>query len=399
MALQITGSALQDHFREHCPRRGIDLAGAVALPCPLPHEQSWLDWIAAGRHAGLEYLTRDPAGRADPTSKYAWARSVLVFAQRYTTGWASADEIATQDSSLPDWQRGVSRYARGVDYHDRLLTDVREVLAPLAKRFAALQIHPAVDTGPFLEREYAWLAGLGFWGQNCCLIHERLGSGLFLAVVLTNLEISDLPRPGEPAAEPLWGIVPRTSVVNSDLPAVASRCGTCRRCLEACPTAALSAPYRLDAGRCLATWTIEWQGRAPVAERARQGEQLFGCDICQAVCPWNRKAWRKRDSVPAGVAGREVPSPLEAYAPLPAHADLDLSDLLTMDPEEFRRRFRRTPLWRAHPEGMRRNAMTVAANTARVDLVEQLVTASENDPDPEVRQLARWALARLREDR
>ena len=235
-----------------------------------------------------------------------------------------------------------------------------------------------MDTGPYLERAWAVRAGLGFVGKNTCLIHESLGSGLFLAVAPTNLVITGWDQ----APHPLYEVAARGSLPRADT----DRCGSCTRCLDACPTDAFVAPRTLDAGRCLSTWTIEWQGRAPAAERGLQGDHLFGCDICQQVCPWNEKALR-------GATGR--PAPGDAYAPLAAHEEVDLDDLMGLDAEDFRARFRRTPLWRAHPEGLRRNALVVAAGTGRVDLLHEVRRIAQDDPDPDVRAVAAWAVTRL----
>ena len=240
-----------------------------------------------------------------------------------------------------------------------------------------LRSEDAVDAGPYLEREYAWLAGLGFYGKNTLLIHPRLGSALFLGVAVTNLRITGLaeaPRPllGPPVARAPEGEGPATL------------CGTCTLCLDACPTDALARPFALDANQCLSTWSIEWRGGAPADRRRDQGGLLFGCDICQQVCPWNHKAAR--------LAAGALP---EAYVVSPAHGALDLADLIRMDADAFRDRFRHTPLWRAHPEGLRRNALVVAANTGRRDIVEVVRAAAEGDPDAGVREVARWALAEL----
>lgn len=392
-ACSTTASELQRLLAWCCPPRRIDLAGVVPLPCPLPHDSAWREWIVAQRHGGLNYLARDPEARADPTGNRPWARSILVFGQRYSDGW-QPDAPGIEEGAGPDqpWLDGVSRYARGEDYHDVLLADVRAVLSALTDELAGLHAEPAVDTGPYLEREYAWLAGLGFWGKNNLLIHERLGSGLFLAVAPTNLVVEGLPPAGEPASEPLYAVVARRDQATTAV--IASRCGRCRRCLDACPTGALVQPYELDAGKCISTWTIEWRGQAPGESRERQGGNLFGCDICQAVCPWNHKARRQSAS---GETARvpTMPAPRDAYAALPAHGELTLADLLSITPEDFRRCFRSSPLWRAHPDGLRRNALTVAANTGRVDLVEEIAAVAAEDPEPSVRAVARWALVSL----
>lgn len=383
----VTAAALAAELARVCPEHGVELAGAVALPAELPHRRRWRDWLAAGRHGGLEYLARDPGARADPTRSNPWARTLLVFAQRYTAGWPAADpDPSATGKPVPDapWLARVARYARGRDYHDVLLGALKRLLGRLRERWPGLRAHPAVDTGPYLEREWAWLAGLGFLGRNTCLIHERLGSGLFLGVAPTNLELEGLPPPGTPAASPLYGLAPRRRRPVGPVPI--TRCGTCTRCLEACPTDALDLARGLDAGLCLSTWTIEWRGGAPAGRRGQQGGVVFGCDICQAVCPWNRRA--------AGRTGD--PPPSDAYAADPAHAELDLADLVVLAQEEFRARFRRTPLWRAHPEGLRRNALVAAANAGRRDLLPA-VRAAEAADDFETAAVASWA-RRLLED-
>jgi epoxyqueuosine reductase len=421
--VEVTASSLRDRLARCCPAQGIDLVGIVSLPCRLPHAAAWRDWLARDRSGELAYLSADPAGRLDPTRADPWACSLLVFAQRYTDGWPVDDEEPTRGTmAARSWLAGVSRYARGLDYHDVFKTAARRVLADLGAAWAGLRGKVSVDTGPYLEREFAWLAGLGFFGKNTCLIHERLGSGLFLAVAVTNLQVSGLPAAAGPARAPLWEVAPRTrnrpgaapsapSAARLDgvgdmmaEPGVASRCGRCRRCLEACPTRALVEPFVLDAGRCLSTWSIEWRGRLAEPLRPLQNGLLFGCDICQAVCPWNHKAARGAEI--AGGQSRSAGSlscppvspPPREYAPLPEHDAITLADLLSMPVEEYRRRFRRTPLWRAHPEGMRLNALTVAANTGRRDLVDDIAALIRNDSDRTVREAAEWALARLRQE-
>ncbi len=385
----ISAEALREQLARLCPAARIDLAGAVSLPCPLPHRKQWLSWVADGRHAGLEYLARDPVGRADPTLAHDWAQSVLVFGQRYTDGWPPPGQADAGGS----WTDAVARYARGRDYHEILHQDVKQVLTGLLELVPGLRTRVSVDTGPFLEREYAWLAGLGFFGRNCCLIHERLGSGLFLAVALIDLQVDGLPSAGTPTPAPLFdrlGRLPPGAPARSSAAGPDSRCGKCRLCLEACPTGALEAPFQLDARRCISTWTTEWRGDTSAELRPRQGGRFFGCDRCQAVCPWNHAAVRRAaDTVArAGKVRGE-------YGVLPEHRELGLGDLLACDPARFRSGFRPTPLWRTHPEGMRRNALTVAANTGRVDLVQQVETVARDDPDQTTRAVARWALARL----
>ena len=349
----VRAEELADELARLCPEHGLDLVGAVELPAILPHGQRWHDWLAAGRHAGLEYLVSDPQDRIDPTRRNPWVNSLLVFGQRYSDGWAAdTTEPAATGALAPGapWTDRVARYARGRDYHDVLLKAMKRLLVRLRETWPGLAAYPATDTGPYLEREWAWLAGLGFLGKNTCLIHEQLGSGMFLGVAPCNLVVEGLPPGGTPAAEPLYGVMPRRRRPLDHVPA--TRCGTCTRCVDACPTDALDLNHGLDARRCISTWTIEWHGRTPPERRADQGGILFGCDICQAMCPWNRRA-----------AARAGQPPLsDAYATDPAHAELDLAGLIAMADAEFRERFRRTPLWRAHPVGMQRIALVVGGN-------------------------------------
>jgi len=365
-----------------CAGESIDFCGVVSLPRRLPHTADWLNWLLENRHGDLEYLLRDPHGRADPVREHPWAASLLVFGQRYTNGWCPDDVDFEGCAEDRPWLDGVSRYARGEDYHDVLRKGIRRVTGALRRELHVrgviaaegdMRARDSVDAGPYLEREYAWLAGMGFYGKNTMLIHPRLGSGFFLGVALLELEVrglADAPRPliGPPAQKYPEG------------DGVATMCGTCTKCQDACPTGALNDAFRLDAHDCLSTWTIEWRGAAPANRRSAQGGLLFGCDICQAVCPWNHKAARKL-----------IDETRPEYAGLASHDELDLADLIGMDADQFRARFRRSPLWRAHPEGLRRNALVVAANTGRGDLLPVIERAALDDPDPEVREVAVWA--------
>jgi epoxyqueuosine reductase len=383
-APRVTALRLREIIEPACRAHGVELCGVVGLPRRLPHAAAWFDWLLEGKHGELAYLQRAPQDRADPTRERPWARTLLVFGQRYTAGWPARDEPGDGG-----WTLGVARYARGLDYHDVLRGAIRRITGVLRRELhrsgviaaeADLRAVDAVDAGPFLEREHAWLAGLGFFGKNTLLIHPRLGSGLFLGVALLELEVTGLADAPRPLVGPPAQRLPDTD-------GMASLCGSCSLCQDHCPTGALDTPFELDARRCLATWSIEWQGRAPADRRALQGDRLFGCDICQQVCPWNHKALRR----PAGEP------PRADYEVLPEHAEVDLGDLIRMDAASFRERFRRTPLWRAHPEGMRRNALVVAANTGRRDLLPAIREAAAGDPDAEVREVAIWALSELEE--
>ena len=262
----IARAQLAQLLADLCPRHRIDLAGAVSLPCEMPLGERYEAWCADGRDGGLDYMVRSPEQRLDPTLRNPDAKSLLVFAQRYTDGWPAEATEAVAGAMAPvdgPWTTRVSRYARGRDYHDVLLGDLRALLKELGEAVPGLVAHASTDTGPYLEREYAWLAGLGFLGKNTCLIHEQLGSGLFLGVAITNLAIEGLARR---QAEPLYGVTPRRATRPNE--PYLSACGSCTRCLDACPTGALLAEGGLDAGRCLSNFTIEKRGETPEAHLA-----------------------------------------------------------------------------------------------------------------------------------
>ena len=220
-------------------------------------------------------------------------------------------------------QGRVSRYAWGADYHDVIhrrlgrLADFHRQLTPAAR------VRGVVDTAPLLERDFARLAGLGWIGKNTMLVNLRLGSWLFLAALLTS------------------------EVLDYDEPYSADHCGSCRACLDACPTGALVDAYRLDAQRCISYLTIELRGVMPPELREPLGDRLFGCDACQEVCPWNRRA---------------PVTPEKAFQPGAGMNPIDLADLFALDDAGFRNRFRKTPLWRARREGLLRNAEIVLEN-------------------------------------
>jgi epoxyqueuosine reductase len=331
---------------------GFDLAG-VAPAEPAPHAASLREWLARGYGGEMGYLARRVAERIDPRRVLPGARSVVTLGCVYDPGPPPpADGPAAR----------VARYAGGDDYHDVLLDRVRAfetALAALAGR--AVRTRGYVDTGPVLERALAARSGLGWIGKNTCLIHPRLGSYLFLAVVLTDLEL-------EPdAAEP-------------------DHCGSCRACLDACPTAAFPEPYVMDATRCISYTTIEARGAIPEPLRAAHGEWAFGCDVCQEVCPWNRRERRTLPGDPLGLRARMAPRP-EWRRPA-------LRWLLELDEEGWRRAARGTALRRARWRGLLRNALVAAGNSGDRDL-EPLVRRHAEGADPLLAEHARWALGRL----
>jgi epoxyqueuosine reductase len=255
----------------------------------------------------------------------------------------------------------VARYARGDDYHDVMLAKLRELHHWIGER-ACRDVHGKayVDTGPILERDLARRAGLGWFGKNTNLIHPRHGSYFFLGALLVDVEL------------------------DADEPFEADRCGSCTRCLDACPTDAFIAPRELDATRCVSYLTIELKGEIPEALRARVGDLLYGCDICQEVCPWNERFARKSRepsfSARAAIAGKD--------------ARTLAREILAMDDERFRVAFRRSPMKRAKLRGLKRNAAVVLGNVGTAD-DEPALTAALDDSEQLVRLHAAWALRRI----
>ncbi len=294
---------------------GFDRAG-VASAEPSEFAAEYQDWLDRGDHAGMQYLERNVERRADSRKTLPAVRSVLCVALDY------GDQHAALTGTGDLWAR-VARYAHGDDYH--LVMEKR--LHALAERIEAAwpgtELKVYVDTGPVLERELAARAGLGAIGKNTMLLHPEAGSWFLLGEILLSLDL----EPDHPLAD---------------------LCGTCTECLDACPTGALPGPYRLDANRCISYWTIEHRGEFPPDAPDTHG-WIFGCDICQEVCPVN--------------AAPEI-NPDPAFE-LPAHrAQLNLIDLLSMDREEYVERFRRSPMKRAKLEGLKRNVEQVVVRSS-----------------------------------
>jgi epoxyqueuosine reductase len=307
----------------------------------------------------MKYMeSRDESGalkRASLARVAPWAHSVIVCAINYNT----SQPYSTQtDDPSRGW---ISRYAWSQeDYHDAVLRRLRQLEDRIQEELThqSPTTNPSfcsyVDTGPLLERVYAKYAGTGWIGKNTCLINQKLGSWLFLGVILTSLELT----PGLPAPD---------------------RCGSCTRCLDACPTHAFIAPGELDARLCISYLTIEKRGEIPEELRPGMGRHVFGCDICQDVCPWNRKA-------PVTAAPE--------FQPRDRLVNPVLEWLAEMQPEQFRAAFRGSPIRRAKLSGLRRNAVIAMANSGNPKFLPMLRRLTD-DPDSGVSQHARWALGRL----
>lgn len=344
--------ALARRAREIALALGFDLAG-IAPADPPPHAQSLREWLARGFAGEMGWLARRVEERIDPRRVLAGARSAVALAVVYDPG---------RPGAFDGPHARIARYAGGEDYHDLLLDRVRAfeaALVALAER--PVRTRGYVDTGPVLERAIAARAGLGWIGKNTCLIHPRLGSYLFLAVVLTDLAL-------EPdAAEP-------------------DHCGSCRACIDACPTGAFPEPWVMDATRCIAYTTIESRGPIPEPLREAHRDWTFGCDVCQEVCPWNRRERRVVPADPHGLRARLAP---RAEWRSPA-----LDWLLALDRDAWQRATRGTALRRARFRGLLRNALVAAGNSGDERLVPLVRRHAEGD-DALLAEHARWALERL----
>jgi len=341
----ITGEIVRVLARE-C---GLELAGVAAAE-PVADAARYRQWVAAGYAGEMRYLTdRRAAVREDPRSLLRSARSIICAGKLYQTPWPLSTQF---DDEARAW---ISRYAWGDDYHDTLRRGLERLAARLGEHAGEFEYKICVDTAPLLERSYARLAGLGWIGRNTCLINQQSGSWFFLGEILVSLDIApDGPPP--------------------------DRCGTCRRCIDACPTAAIVpgvAGYTVDSRLCISYFTIEQRGSTPDEERGGMGANVFGCDICQDVCPWNRRAPLTPD---AAFAPRHFAPPLE--------------NLAGLTEQEFRTMFRGTPVTRARYAGFLRNVAIAMGNRARPEFRAPLEKLAASE-DRVVAEHARWALDRV----
>jgi epoxyqueuosine reductase len=338
-------SGIENRLKAHARDLGFELVGiAAADPADINPLRDWLDRGFAG---DMEYMHRHAGSRRHPGSVLPDVRSIIMLGMNYKPGYDS------QQSTLETRPGGrVSRYARGNDYHDVLRQKLDELLVWLKQASPGCHGRGIVDTAPLLERDFARRAGLGWFGKNTMLINKRLGSYFFLGALLVDVELQ------------------------SDTPHDTSHCGTCTACLEACPTEAFVAPGVLDARRCISYLTIELKGPIPDELRRPVGDWLYGCDICQEVCPWNRKSPSGAEPALQGTGGLE---------------QLDLIELLNLSEQEFRRRFRGTALMRTKRRGLLRNAAIVLGNRGDAQALPALERAAA-DPEPVIAEAARWAI-------
>ena len=335
-------------LKREARRLGFVLSGACPVVAPVGLSR-FGEWLDAGLAGEMRYLASRAAAYEHPRHVLDGVRSILMLAMPYRTA---------EPERAGEGQGKVSRYAWGQDYHELIWRRLEELGGWLESRRPGIRVRGVVDTAPLLEREFAQLSGLGWVGKNTLLLNKDLGSWFFLAALLTDLELS------------------------YDEPYTADHCGTCTACLDACPTDAFRAPYVLDARKCISYLTIELRDQIPAELRAGIGDWLFGCDVCQDVCPWNTREHNQ--------AHTEEPG----FQPMPGMNPLDLAELFNLDDEAFRVRFRHTPLWRAKRRGLLRNAAIVLGNRPTEAALPAL-RKGLNDPDSLVREACQWALSRF----
>ena len=339
--------SLTEDIKAQAVHLGFDLAGVTTAEPPR-HGEYYAEWVDKGMAGEMAYLGRQVDKRQDPGQVLPNARSLVVVAMNYR---------CPDSDAIPDGApRGrIAQYARGDDYHDVMKKMLLSLLRFIQDRTdRPVQGKVYVDTGPVLEREFAVRAGLGWFGKHTNLINKRIGSWLLIGEILLDLEL-DEDR------------------------AMADHCGTCTKCIEACPTEAIVEPYVVDSRRCISYHTIELKGPIPVAYREAMGDRVFGCDDCQDVCPWNRRAPVTRH---------------QAFHSRPWNDMPGLIEILGWSPEEFRTRFRGSPIKRTKRRGLLRNAAVALGNTKDPKAVPALI-ASLGDEEPLVRGHAVWALGNI----
>jgi epoxyqueuosine reductase len=337
--------SMETQIRTQAAALGFSLCGFTRLS-PLPREEFLTSWLAHGNAGEMHYLSRHSESRLNPTLRFPEAKSVICLGYPYAP------------PRLPhiNWQqelRGrVAAYAAGSDYHEVIKAKLLIVIELFTEMIPGVWARPYVDTGPLLEREWANRSGLGWFGKNTMLLHKQAGSGFFLAEILVNLELE-----GEG--------IPR------------AHCGTCTRCLADCPTKALEEGYVLKAPLCISYLTIEHRGPIPPELRPKMGNWIFGCDVCQEVCPWNEKFGRPREDL------------VEELFP-------SLPELLRLDDAGFRARFHHSAILRPKRRGLLRNVTVALGNSGNPEAITPLCAAL-SDPEPLVRGHAAWALGRFTE--
>ena len=342
--IQISTTELKAQLISFAKELGFDSCRVSACNAP-EHANEFREWLHDNAHGEMNYMQHGQEKRCDPEKILEGARSIIVLALNYFQGHTSRRGVG----------RGrIARYAWGDDYHDVIEAKLKRIDEVL-RGFGGQQ-KCYVDTGPVLERDYAAQAGTGWHGKSTMLIDERLGTWFFLAEILTTLELP----PDEP---------------------VADRCGTCDRCITACPTGAITAPHRLDARRCISYLTIELKNAIPMELRPLMGDRIFGCDDCLDACPWNRFAQESRES---------------AFHACQSTTGMSLREYLRLTDAEFRALFRKSPIKRIKRRGFLRNVCVALGNVGDASDLPALERAAA-DPEPLIAEHAVWAIERIRD--
>jgi epoxyqueuosine reductase len=335
---------LKADIKDKARQLGFILAG-VTTPDPAPHYSTFENWLAQGHHGTMDYLATDRSRvrRADPREILPECRSILVLATPYNPPSTAKESV----------QPNIASYARGEDYHDILPARMQELIQFLEEMVGGpVKNRWYTDTGPILERDLAQRAGIGWIGKNTCLIHPKKGSYFLLSEILLDLELE------------------------ADTPFVTDHCGICTRCIQACPTDCILPNRTIDARRCISYLTIELKDDIPLELRDKMGEWVFGCDICQMVCPWNR------------FAGEGDPA-FNTKTPAPS-----LTDELLITTQEFNQRFKLSPIKRAKRRGYVRNVAVALGNIGDMHVLSVLHRAA-NDDEPMIREHTQWAINKI----
>ncbi len=341
------GTALKAWIRREAASLGFDAVGFAPARLPPHAGEALRGFLAAGHHGDMEWLERAADRRSDPAALWAEARSVIMLGMNYGP---ERDPLQVLDAK----DRGaISVYAQGADYHDVVKARLKALARALAARMGG-EVKVFVDTAPVMEKPLAQAAGIGWQGKHTNLVSRDLGSWLFLGAIFTTADIA----PDEPETD---------------------HCGTCRRCLDICPTDAFPAPYRLDARRCISYLTIEHKGQIPREFRRAMGNRIYGCDDCLAVCPWNKFAQTAREARFHARASADNPP---------------LRDLIALDDAGFRARFPGSPIKRTGRNRFVRNVLVAAGNSGDKTLAP-LIEPLLGDTSPLVRGMAVWAMIEL----